>query len=87
MKFLKRLVVLAVGSLLFTGCALLPVKTVYVMFPVEQYQFITSTGDTLTRAGQPEVKLPVDGVWMSLGEKDKYEDAQEYAVERGYILQ
>ena len=86
MKYSKRLAGLVVGSLLLMGCALLPTRNVYVMFPVQKYQFITKEGDTLIRSGE-ELKLSVDGVWMSVGEKTLLEDAQQFAVEHGYDIQ
>jgi len=81
MKYLKRLVLLlAVISL--AGCAYNPKL---ILLPVERYQFITKTGDTLARVQQKDkIELPVDGVWMSIGEKNKYEDAQVWAVQHGY---
>jgi len=88
MRYLKRWGGLVIGSFLIMGCvAGCTYRPKYIMFPVERYHFITSAGDSLVRAGQEEVTLPVDGVWMGMGELEKLEDAQEYAVERGYIVQ
>jgi NDP-sugar pyrophosphorylase family protein len=85
MRYLKRLLVLAVISSVLLGCAY---KRQFILLPVEKYHFITKAGDVLQRQTQDDqVSLPVDGVWISIGEKEKYEHAQEYAVEHGYVPQ
>lgn len=83
MKSLKRLVLLAVISLTVIGCA--TYRPQLILLPVEKFQFITTAGDTLNRAKQNDtIQLPVDGVWISIGEKTRYETALEWAVKNGY---
>lgn len=81
MRYLKKLLVCLIIVSLVSGCAY---KQKYILLPVEKYQFITQTGDRLVRQAGDEITLPVDGVWLSIGEKERYEHAQEWAVENGY---
>ena len=83
MTSLKRLLTLIVISVTLIGCT--GYRPKLILMPVYKYQFITREGDTINRVKQADtISLPVDGVWMSVVEKDKYEQALEYAVKNGY---